>query len=356
MTVSVSLSRPGVCCPVGFSAAAAAAALQAGISGMVELPHLDRLARPIAGGYVQELDDGFSRRERVIELLANAVADSLATPVPPGASQQPLPLLVATSEPGRPGGWSERDGGLIDALERRLQIRFHPTLSRVFAEGHVGGPRALAAARALLESRAAGGCLVAGVDSLVSVTTLGWLQDTERLKTDSDSDGLLPGEAAAAVFVEPVLGGSARRRAVSVEGIGFGVEPVHVLSDEPLLGAGICAAASHALAEAGCALHDLDLRLSDLTGEAYGFREQALMMGRLIEQTREALPIWHPAQAIGDCGAAAGACQLAFATHLLAARPERFIRVGLFNSAVGGARSVVVLRAPPAEPAARAKT
>ena len=85
------------------------------------------------------------------------------------------------------------------------------------------------------------------------------------------------------------------------------------MTDEPLLGVGLTRAADLALTEAGVGMHDIDFRLSDVTGESYGFKEQVLAVNKLLKVHKEEFPLWHYADAIGDTGAAAGLCQLAIA-------------------------------------------
>src|SRR5437016_14574140 len=80
------------------------------------------------------------------------------------------------------------------------------------------------------------------------------------------------------------------------------------MSEEPFLGLGLAEATRLALAEAAQPLHQMDFRLSDVTGESYGFKEQALLLSRVMRGRRAEFPIWHCSDAIGDTGAAAGVC------------------------------------------------
>ena len=43
-------------------------------------------------------------------------------------------------------------------------------------------------------------CLVCGVDSYINARSLHWLDRNSRLKTPANSDGVIPGEAAAACW------------------------------------------------------------------------------------------------------------------------------------------------------------
>jgi 3-oxoacyl-[acyl-carrier-protein] synthase-1 len=72
-----------------------------------------------------------------------------------------------------------------------------------------------------------------------------------------------------------------------------------------------------ALKEASCALHDMDLRIADLSGEQYYFKEAALALSRMLRQRKDQLEIWHAAECTGEVGAAAGAIALAVAEAAL---------------------------------------
>ena len=301
----------GMACPVGLSAASACAAQRAGISAMEELPWFDNDREPIIGAMVPGLDWRLPRVDRLLGMLLLAIDDLLES-----HGQAPwdqIPLFVCVAEPDRPGGGGrgELAQALVDALLDRRGIRFHAGLSRVLPCGHTGGFRALREVRQLLARSDAPACMVCGVDSFLQAPTLGWLDRHHRLKTPANRDGVMPGEAAAVVLLEPRATPGA---VVEVSGLGFATEDASILSEKPLLGHGLTQAARSALAEARLGLHEVDLRLSDVTGELYGFKELPLMEGRLMRVVRkQAQPLWHWAETIGDSGAAAGVAQLVLA-------------------------------------------
>ena len=300
----------GMVCSVGLTAESACAAIRARVAQFEELPYLDSRVKPIVGAVVPGLDEGLTRLERLSALLAAAVSDCVGSS--PAVSWSKVPLLLGLAEPERPGSGAVAAESIRGEVEWQLGVAFHPQYSRSFPRGHVSGMVALDAARVLLRSGHVPACLVAGVDSFVNAHALRWLEASGRLKTEENSDGIIPGEASAAVLVRP-RGEPGDGTTASVMGIGFASEQATVLSEDPLLGLGLTAAVRSALAESGLALHQIDFRLSDVTGEQYGFREQALMLARLVRIRREALPIWHCTDSIGDTGAAASVCQLVIA-------------------------------------------
>ena len=336
------ITAVGMACPVGLDASSACAAIRASIVRFRELPYLDNKGRAIIGSYVAPLPFELRRRERLVELLALALEDGIRNA--PELNLERTPLLVGTAEPERPGG-GEMAERLIPALEHRLQRRFHPKLSRVIAEGNSAGFRAVEEARHLIRRRSVSACLVCGVDSHINSRTLLWLEENQRLKTEDDSDGIIPGEAAACVVVEACT--SSRSRAQSVLlGLGFGHEPAHLLSGKPLRGVGLASAARTALTEAGLELHQIDFRISDAAGEHYSFKEQTLVLTRLLMERREKFPIWLCAETLGDTGAAVGICQLIMATRAFQRGYAPGKRTICQTSSVPGTRAVAILQHP----------
>ena len=192
---------------------------------------------------------------------------------------------------------------------------FTQDVSRTIPKGHTAGFEALRIARDLFQDPHISMCMVCGVDSYINASSLLWLDNHFRLKTTANQHGLIPGEAAAAIVIHR---DPSKERDVRITGLGFGVEQAHVLSEEPLLGLGLTQAARTALAEAGLGYHEIDLRISDVTGEQYGFKELPLVEGRLARVVRkEPQPLWHCTDSTGDTGAAAGVAQLVIVSEAL---------------------------------------
>jgi 3-oxoacyl-[acyl-carrier-protein] synthase I len=334
------LGSCGMVCSVGLSARAACAALRAGIAKFDDLPYKDKNGQPIVGAFVLGFDFELKSGNRLVEMLALALADCLSEKA--ALSLQNVPLVVGLSEPSRTADEAGLAQSIIAQVQEKLGLRFHPGLSVAIPKGHTAGFEALRVARQLLGSTDVPGCLVCAVDSYVNADSLLWLEEHWRLKREDHSNGAIPGEAAAAVYVQrdaPVQD----ETAVKVTGLGFGKEQATILSEEPLLGLGLTAATRAALAEAKIQIHDLDFRLADVTGEAYGFKEQALVLSRLLRAHRDELPLWHCADSIGDCGAAAGLCHLAIARDAFLKDYAPGDRCACFGSAIGGDRAVIVL-------------
>lgn len=306
----LTLGPVGMTSSVGRTAAASCAAIRAGIAQFGELPYQDRMRRPIIGGCVPDLDFRLGRTDRLVAMLASALGDCVGDRTDLLGGQ--VPVLIGLAEADRPGSPLPDPRRFVGLLEAQVDGRFDTRLSRVECRGHTAGFALLALADELLRRHDVPGCFVCGVDSYLNASTLRWLEDSWRLKHEDYSNGVIPGEAAAAVYVQRrAAPGTAP--AMRLKGLGFAREEATVLDDKPQLAHGLTAATRAALAQSELQLHEIDFRLSDANGEAYGFKEHAMVVARLHRAWKPEVPHWHCADSIGDTGAAAGVCQLVVA-------------------------------------------
>lgn len=336
------LSAAGVICAAGSTAPAACAAMRAGIAAFGELPYWDKNRLPVIGAAVRCLGFEGASVSRLVEMLALALQESIEGM--PATALETVPLLVGIAEPGRPGGADAWGRDVVALVEKRLDVRFHRRLSGALPLGHTAAFEGLRLARQLLREHDVPGCLVCGVDSYLNASTLYWLDQHWRLKRENHTDGVIPGEAAASIYVQRQY--PARTpHGIEAVGLGFALEEAGVLSERPLLALGLASAGREALAEASLGFHEVEFRLSDVTGESYGFRELALVEGRLAVVVRKpAQPLWHSADSIGDTGAASGLIQLAWASDAWAKGYAPGARAACFSSAVAAGRAVAMLR------------
>jgi 3-oxoacyl-[acyl-carrier-protein] synthase-1 len=306
MTASpLAIKAAGLVTSVGLSAPASCAAIRAKLSNAVETAFVNGLAERIIGHEVP-LEIPWRGRYRLIHLAALALEECAAKLSPDQLAQVPIFLCVA--EPGRPGRDAGLDDSLLEDLCDEFQIECAPQ-SEVVALGRVGVAYALARCRAMVETGVSSIALIVGVDSLLRAETLDAYDGTQRLLTETNSNGFLPGEGAGAILV----GRPDAQAELRCTGLGFAIEQAHVNSELPLRGDGLAKAVRAALTEAGCGLQDIDYRIADVSGEHYYFKEAALMMGRLARAGRAENELWHPAECIGETGALAGLAMLVVA-------------------------------------------
>lgn len=305
MTASLSILSTGLVTAAGLSAPAACAAIRAGASNPSQTRFMDSSGEWIMAHQVI-LDRPSRGYERLVQMVVMAITECLAKI--PQSMWTNIPLLLCLAERSRPGRNHVLDEGIFEDIQRRLEVEFAPQ-SLIIPQGRVASNSALSQARQMIQSGSTSMVLIAATDSLLMWPTLNVYERSERLLTQENSNGFIPGEGAGAVLVAS----PGRGPSLTCTGIGFGSEPAHIDSDDPLLGRGMAMTISQALQEAACAIQDIDIRITDVSGEQYYFKEASLAVARLLRVRKESLDIWHASECIGETGAVAGLVGIAVA-------------------------------------------
>lgn len=301
----LAIRSTGMVCGVGFNAPTACAAIRCGINSFQETRFMDEGGEWIMGCEVP-LEQPWRGKTKLIKMAAPAIRECLE-----GNKQiipKSTPLLLCLSEHERKGRVIDDDNQFFLDLQDELSIEFHEK-SRVIAKGHVAVAVAFKHARQLLQDLNIKHVLIAATDSLLVAPTLSHYEENERLLTSNNSNGFIPGEAAAALVIEPVYAKADNQ--LICHGLGFGVEKAHVDSEEPLRADGLTAAIKESLNDAGCGESILDFKITDISGEQYYFKEASLAFSRIERTKREEFDIWHPADCIGEVGSVIGVVMIA---------------------------------------------
>lgn len=297
---SLNLLSFGMATPVGWSASATCAAIRCGINSARETSFTDASGQFIVANEV-DVDIQLRGSGKLGKLLAAAIDDCMSSY--PNVSLSDVPLLLGVAEDSRQGMPSHIPGESFHKAQAELGATFRSD-SRLIRKGRVSCGIAIELARRLLYGSEAEYVLIAGVDSLLFAETLKSFENRDRLLTSSNSDGFIAGEAAGAMLVSRSDNKMvARTRCI---GVGAGTEVATIESDEPLRADGLVSAVRSALEEARIGFDGVNLRLADVSGEQYGFKEATLVVSRLMRVRKERLDIWHPADCIGETGAAVG--------------------------------------------------
>ncbi len=327
---------------VGLNVPASCAAIRAGITSFNETRFMFD-GEWLIGSEVP-LDQPWRGREKLIQMATQAIGECLAATK--GISTENVPLVLCLAERDRPGGVIGLDETLLQDIQKRLGKTFHRD-SVVIANGRYGGVDGVRLGwQLLLQGRPY--CVVAGTDSYLVGPTLAAYHKIGRLLTKDNSDGFIPGEAAAAVLLGPDADGPTPEQ-LRCLGIGRGMEKATVDSELPLRADGLTSAIKETLANAGLTMGDLDFRITDNNGEQYGFKEAVLALLRTLRNRKEVFYIWHPADCVGEIGAAIVPCCLAV---ILAASRKNYCPghriLGHFGND-RGERAAMVLEYTPGE-------
>jgi 3-oxoacyl-[acyl-carrier-protein] synthase-1 len=307
VSAPVAILGCGMMTGVGLTAEATCAAIRCAINNFQETRFVAGGGERIVGSEVP-LEEPWRGTAKLAHLLAGPLREclDLIPDVPPEA----IPVLMCVAEEDRPGRLEGLSNPLFFEACELLGVRFHER-SRVIAQGRVSGAVGLHHASRMIHEEGIGYAIVAAVDSYVVAGTLRAFDERERLLTSDNSDGFIPGEAGAALLVGPPDAG----KGLVCLGMGFAQEDATIESEEPLRADGLTEAISQALAAAGMTMGDLDYRITDIGGEQYQFKEAALALSRLLRVRKEEFDIWHPADCIGEVGAASLPCMLGVALY-----------------------------------------
>lgn len=307
----LSIQASGMVTALGYSAPATLAAIRAGISAVGTVPWTDFESGERLRGAKVSLPHWWEGVGKLAELLAPAIHECLSET--PRIDPTAVPLLIGVADKSRAGRPARLDEQLLAELQARLEFPLHPR-SGLFPADQIGTIHALHLAQDLIRTRVCDVAIVAGVDSFLQQQMLDACIEDRRLNTPSNSNGFFPGEAAAAVLVADMA--AADRRSLRIVGAGSAREPAPIMSTNAFRAQGLTAAVAEALSSARLEMHQVAWRLTDLSGEHYGFKEAAMVAGRFGGGPRKvALDLWHPIEFLGEIGAAILPCLLAQAHH-----------------------------------------
>ncbi len=308
MSAALHIQAAGMVTCVGLDAASSCAALRGRLDGFAETRFMGPDGEWLKGAAVP-LPRNWIGVRRMAHLAAGALSDLRRQQA---RALDGAPILLCLAEETRPGRPIPDAAAFARQVAEILELPALPRL-QVIAHGRPSGFVALDRARRLI---AAGEdpVVILGVDSYLTAQSVAHFLGRSRLLTPANANGFIPGEAAAAVLC------TAERAPLRLAGLGLAREPSYIQNTEgedglplPMRGEGMTRAHELALDQAGCRHSDLVLKMGDLIGEAYWFKQMALAMLRLQRERSAVQPIWSLAASLGNIGAAATPVLLAWA-------------------------------------------
>ena len=302
--VRLGIKAAGLCCAVGYHLRAASCALRARMDHFQASEFITNQGEAVTVGCLPESQLwGQARLARWLEL---AIRDCLQHMSDINTASVPLVWLAPESE--RTHADLDWYAEIFDQAVSQLGITFHPS-SVVLPKGRAGLTDALSHASHLIKTGAHPYVLLAGVDSYLDAGSINTYLQDDRLQVPGNSDGFIPGEAAAAVLLQAV---AATQPGVQIIGFGQSQEVGRPDGSESSRAQGLSQAVRAALAAGQITYGDLTFRISDQNGEAFFAREATNAMTRIAPIGGNKLPLLTTADSLGEVGAATGPVMLAY--------------------------------------------
>jgi len=336
----------GAVSAVGLDAWSTAAAVRAGVAGFRESELFTRHIEPLVMATVPDehleplrpdvaAAPGLTPRAcRMIQLAAPALREAAA-----GRAMAGVPLLLGLPE-GTPAD-------LLELICLQAGVPLDVRRSAALPHGRAAGLVALGRAAELLGGRTPEMVLVGGVDTYYDGALLAELEAEGRVLVPDGMDGFIPGEGAAFLLLARSAAGD--QALASVLGAGTGEERGHLYSGTACTGEGLCAALDGLAGSEPVPASPTVL--AGLNGENVGSREWGIAAIRRRALFGEPLRMEHPADCLGDIGAALGAMLLVIAA--IATR-KRYLAtpIVVWASSDREARGAALVASPMAPPSA----
>ncbi len=225
----------------------------------------------------------------------------------------PVPLILVMPDAR---DWSQ-DVAFIAEVMEVAGLQADRANSYLLSLGRAGFAQALEIAGDLLRDSGVEAVIVGGVDSYLNDQMLEALDRDDRVLAQGVRDGFAPAEGVGFCVVSltpPDVAPS-----VCVSGLGFSEESGHCGSDLPSTATGLSTALGAAMSESDRCVDSL---YASLNGERYYAHEWAQVCIRNQPALGNAHAVQHPAELMGDVGAAAGIILCALAANRLQAHPS----------------------------------
>lgn len=297
----------GICCAVGFTAAASIAAIRARLNHFRETDFVDEAGEPINAAMLYEVPVWGEQR---LQHMYRAVMGECLSALPEDSEEDtPLPpIILIGAERTRGVRFTQ---GIKWLLQTNRPSGGYDMRTRGIRRGKAGIADALKTAREIfLMPDAPEYVIIAGVDSFLDAATIEHFVQAQRIRCSTNPDGFIPGEAGAAIVLSTNAGEEA---SLWIEGVGQAHEQAMPDGGAPPLRAhGLTQALRHAIEDAGAQVTDYTFHASGVSGEQWHFKEASLAMDRVMTQKRAKFPHRLVCQSVGEVGAACGPLALAW--------------------------------------------
>jgi 3-oxoacyl-[acyl-carrier-protein] synthase-1 len=344
------ISGIGMVTPVGMNGAQTSASVRTGITRMREADDIYLCladdpdfedATPLIASTLSYLEherrDKSTPAEWLAHIAAHAFRDLQSSVELTRSDCRQTGLFMAL--PSQRPQWGAAD-------EDQFVYHFHNCIEKdVFPveefayQGHAGALTLYASACRRLAEGQIKYALLAGAESYLFAHWLERLDHDYRIKSDRNPDGFIPGEGAAFVLLEPA-GQPEKNQRRSLARVG-NVKGAQCPQTELSHNTGTVL--SRLLKDMLDSTTDAPIIVCDLNGEPARMKEWGYTVVRLGEKLGAAPIVVHPADCLGDLGAASGPVHIGLSIHFLARQYARHPSALVWSASDSGERMAMLI-------------
>ena len=350
--MQIVVSGMGVVSGGGYSVEQNFATILTGISPMTESEEFSIVdsqglkLSPTCGAAVG-VTDGQRRFLRHVRLARFACEQALEDAEIDRGRLDRTHLYLCLQEPQRPGMDDRPQQLLARYLAKDLGLGDLPRRTRTISIGHAGMYWSIKAAMGELASGACQIAIIGAVDTYLDRITLQWLFNEKRLKSPGRAGGFNPSEAAGFIVLERADSASGRGAVFNAELMSpaTAIEANSMYADTPCTGEGLSLCIRETLAVLERNGKNVGQVVCDLNGERYRAGEWGYAIPRAMGAIQNPYDVVHPADCLGDAGAASAAINLCYAVMALREGRVAGNTVLLWGSSDDGERGSVLMQA-----------
>jgi 3-oxoacyl-[acyl-carrier-protein] synthase-1 len=312
----------GMMTSVGLSALETASSVRASIMRFTETAWYDRRFEPFI--IAEIIEDGLpdlapalaeetgitNRESRMLRLGTMPLLECLK-PIVSSSASPGLVLSLPETETTLPLNRQ----AFLQRFAQQTEGAFDLDISDCDPKGRAGGLVAIGRASQRIREGTADFMLAGGIDTYRALYLLGTLDLENRVKSSANLDGFIPGEGAGFLLL-------ASRNAAEMAGlapmallspVSEGVEEGHLYSEEPYRGEGLAFTFEKFFQENDI-VQPIQEVYSSMNGENYWAKEWGVAVLRNAPDFSPEHGMHHPADCLGDTGAACGPLMVGLAT------------------------------------------
>ncbi|MBI3560406.1 MAG: hypothetical protein HY080_01625 [Gammaproteobacteria bacterium] len=347
---TIVITAMGALTPVGATAEESCAAIAAGITRIEEHAYYECAPEdpewddtlPLYASDVPVIDPFVEGVERLLQLALPALTEVMGKAKLQRRDIENCGLMLALPQADTASSALNVPANFIPTLCKQTGLATFK-LWKATQAGHTGVFLLLQSAMQKLQAGEVEVCIVGGVDSYLLEERLDVLDAAWRIRSERTVDGFIPGEAAVMLLLETAAHAQARGVPIlAILGeVGEGTEVETIHSKKNSTGEGLARAIETVMPRTAAGVESV---YCSLNGESYYGFEWGVVWTRLNESLQTMKTLVHPADCVGDVGAATGALLLACATSTFKKSKEKLRPVLLWTSGDSGHRMALTLQ------------